>query len=166
MEGSAPQRLGIAGLLAFEAVLTVFLVSVGGGAEFVLVSAGAAAILVLALLRADGAAPWMLGALALLTLVRAALQAAGGLQPIHVPSFLVPVGFALAALTTGRQAVAGIALVGLNRGAFAVNFLLGGNLVLGLANVLGFLGGVLWAKALHDQGEGQAAEEARRTAEA
>lgn len=150
-----PQRLGIAGLLAFEALLTLFLLSVGGGLDFVLISAVSAAVLALALLREEGAAPWMLGALALLTLVRAGLQAAAGFQPLHVPSFLVPVGFALAALTTGRQAVAGIALVGLNRGVFAVNFLISGNLVLGLANLLGLLGGLLWAKALHDQAAGE-----------
>ncbi|MEA3202186.1 MAG: hypothetical protein QOE90_3614 [Thermoplasmata archaeon] len=140
---------GPAGLFLFELILAAYLASVGA-ATFALVGAGLVLALGFALWRAwrgEAVPRWLLGVVAALTLVRALLQSTGGLSPVFVFVYAVPVGWALPALSP-RLAAPGVLLVAVARSWFVGQYLLAGATVIGLANVFGAAGAWLWWSAL------------------
>ncbi|GEM_PF-6703886 len=157
--------LGLAGLLLFELILAAYLASVGA-TTYALVGAGLVAALGLALWRAWRGEPlpsWLLGAVALLTLVRAVLQSTGGLTLLHVAVYAVPLGWALAATGRARLVAYGVLLVALARTWFVGQYLLGGATTIALANVFGAAGAWLWWSSFlrDDSAAAEAPTEAR-----
>lgn len=150
------QRWGLAGLLAFEAIVTAYLLGVGAGWDFV--ASYAVGILALGYAVWRGPARWAFGLLALAAAYRAFVQTAGG-APLGVyPTWLVPLGFGWLAVAPRSAPKLAIAAVALARTWFIAWYFLGGASTLVVANVLGAAGAWLWAA-----GEPDAAEPAVET---
>lgn len=149
------QKWGLAGLLAFEAIVTAYLLGVNNGwpsatqpALFVISYALGAAILGLALWK--GPARWHFALLAVAAAYRAFAQMDPGTHPGVYPTWLVPLGFAWLALAPERMPRIAIALVALARTWFVawyvpdLFFVGAGSWTLVVANVLGAAGAWLW----------------------
>lgn len=146
---SAARTWGLAGLLAFEAIIAAFTFG-AGSIEFSLMYAVGAVTLALAIWR--GPTRWHYAVLAAASLYRAWLQTYHGFAPLGVyPTYLVPLGFAWLAIWPERMPRVGIAAVALARTWFVVFYLLGGSLIIVAANVLGAVGGWLWFAAQADE---------------
>lgn len=149
------RKWGLAGLLAFEAVIASFLFANDG--TWWPYALGA---LTLAFALATGPTRWHFAALAFASAARAYLQTAGGAQLGVYPTWLVPLGFAWLALapdTMPRAAIAGIAVA---RTWFVLWYALPGLWIVVAANVLGAAGAWLWAADTQVPAESVASDEA------
>lgn len=136
-------RWGIAGLLAFEAIIAAY--TLAGAPLFSAMYFVGVVALALAWWR--GPQRWHFAALALASLVRAYLQTAGGAALGIYPTYLVPLGFAWLALAPRAMPGAALSAVALARTWFVLWYLLQGNGLVAAANVLGAAGAWLWASA-------------------
>ena len=149
-------RLGLAGLLGFEGILLAF-VYARGALDFAAIPVVALVILAFVMSRAlRGEAPsvWALAALAVVTLARAYWQTRSGNFPNGVlPTYLVPIGFALLAVAARkpdatRLALVGIALVAIARTWFIAWYFLASNPTLAVANLVAAAGAWVWATSM------------------
>lgn len=150
------QQWGLAGLLAFEAIVTAYLLGVGAGLDFV--ASYALGILALGLALWRGPARWHFGLLALAAAYRAWAQTAGGAALGVWPTWLVPLGFGWLALAPRAAPRLAIASVALARTWFVAWYFLPGNMTLVAANVLGATGAWLWLAAEEPVGPSAAAD--------
>lgn len=156
MAVDARVKWGIAGLLAFEAIIVY--VTWGGSPFFTAMYLVGAVLLGWLLVRAaQGENPTfpVLLVIALAALVRAILQTRNPAFPIGVlPTYLVPVGFAMMALAArslsanARVALVGIVLVALARSWFVVWYFQRGATLVAFANLLGAAGAWAWASGV------------------
>lgn len=144
---------GMAGLLGFELILVAYALGFDA-VDFALVALAGAALLAVAVWRAArGLAPLagVFVGLAAVMLARGIMQSTSGVSLTLAPTYLLPLGFALLAVSVGRRdrrlALAGIVLVALARSWFFAWYLLGENATLLAANALGAAGAWLWATA-------------------
>ena len=155
------KQWGLAGLLAFEAIVASYLLGIQAAPGFIVSYALGAVVLGLALWR--GPQRWHFALLALAAGYRAYAQTVGG-APLGVyPTWLVPIGFAWLAVAPRAMPRWAIACVALARTWFIVWYFLPGNLTLVVANVLGAAGAWVWLAAEEDAG-GATADEARAAA--
>lgn len=140
-------RWGLAGLLAFEAVLAAYTLAYASYAfaAMALVAAGALAWAWWAHARTGDVPRGALGVLAAVTLLRALAQTPlSGPFPLGVlPTYLVPLGFALL-LWRRVPAAWGIGLVAVARSWFVAWYFLRDVPTLVLANAVGAVGAWLW----------------------
>lgn len=140
-------RMGVAGLLGFEALLAAYALAIGAVEHAAMATVAAVALMfAYAVHERFGYVPRLaLGALAVVTLARAWAQTARfGTYPMGVmPTFLVPLGFALLMIPRAPPAV-GVGLVAVARTWFVVWYFLQPSLPLALANVVGAAGAWLW----------------------
>ena len=139
------QKWGLAGLLAFEAIIAAY--TFGNGTNvFSYMYAIGAVTLAFAIWR--GPTRWHYGALALVSGYRAFMQTSAG-APLGVyPTWLVPIGFAWLAIAPTAMPRFAIAAVALARTWFIVWYFLPGNTIVALANVVGAAGAWLWASSI------------------
>ena len=138
-------KLGLAGLLAFEAIIAAYTFG-NGNVPFSLMYAIGALTLGLAVWR--GPARWHFVVLALASGYRAWLQTAGGAALGVYPTWLVPIGFAYLAIWPHAMPKLGIASVAVSRTWFILWYWTIGPLwVIVAANVLGAAGAWIWAAA-------------------
>lgn len=146
------QKLGLAGLLAFEAIIAAYTFG-NNNITFSLMYAIGAVTLALAIWR--GPARLHFVVLALASGYRAYLQTAGGAALGVYPTWLVPIGFAYLAIWPTMMPKLGIASVAVSRTWFILWYWMIGPLwVIVAANVLGAAGAWLWAAA--EEAEGSA----------
>jgi hypothetical protein len=140
-------RWGLAGLLGFEAILGVYAFTNGSldHAAMAVVAAAALAWAIVAHARTGTLPRAALAILALVTLARALRQTAfvGAFPPGVLPTFLVPLGFALLLAQRARPAI-GVGLVAAARTWFVAWYFLHGSTVLAVANLVGALGAWIW----------------------
>lgn len=140
-------RWGLAGLLGFEALLAAYTFS-NGALDYAAMAVVAAATLAWAIVahaRTGSLPRAALALLAVVTLVRALRQTTlAGVYPAGVmPTFLVPLGFALLLWPRAPPALA-VGLVAASRSWFVLGYFLQGVPALTLANVVGALGAWIW----------------------
>ena len=138
------QKWGLAGLLAFEAIIAAY--TFGGGAN-VFSAMYAVGAITLALAIWKGPTRWHYLVLALASGYRAWLQTAGGAALGVYPTWLVPLGFAWLAVAPAAMPRFAIASVALARTWFVLWYFLPGAYVIVAANVVGAAGAWLWAAA-------------------
>ena len=140
-------RWGLAGLLGFEGILAAYTLA-NGALDFAAMALAAMGLLAWALVahaRSGRVPRAALAALAAVTLVRALAQTAlvGAYPPGVLPTFLVPLGFALLAWPRVPPAW-GVGLVAAARAWFVLWYLLPGATTLALANAVGAAGACAW----------------------
>lgn len=137
-------RWGLAGLLAFEAILVVY-TFFSQYTVMALVAIAALGWAIVAHARTGRVPRVALGLLAVVTLWRAAAQTI--LPGVYVPgvlvTYLVPLGFALLLWPRARPAL-GVGLVAAARTWFVLWYFLASNPTLALANLVGAAGAWLW----------------------
>jgi hypothetical protein len=140
---NASRTWGIAGLLAFEAIIAARTFG-ASSLTFSLMYAIGAIALAFALFLPG--ARWPFGVVAAVSLYRAYLQTVGGQTPLGVyPTYLVPLGFAWFALLPRTMPAAAIACIAVARTWFVVWYALPGNWIVVAANVVGAAGAWVWA---------------------
>ena len=138
---------GLAGLVGFEAILLAYTLA-NGALEYAAMALACVGVLAWALVawNASGRIPRAaLATLAAVTLVRALWQTAvAGTFPLGVlPTFLVPLGFALL-LSPRVPPSIGVGLLAGARSWFVAWYFLGGATTLALANLVGAAGAWAW----------------------
>lgn len=138
---------GLWGLLGFEAILAAYAFA-NGALDYAAMALVAMVALGWALVATTRGGEVPKGALVLLvvvTLLRALWQTAvaGAFPPGVLPTFLVPVGFALLLLPRASPML-GLGLVAAARTWFIAWYFLRGSTTLALANLVGAVGAWLW----------------------
>lgn len=139
------QKWGLAGLLAFEAIIASYLFANSGLRPITIMYAVGAVTLALAVWK--GPTRWHFGVLALVSAWRAYLQTSVGAALGVYPTWLVPIGFAWLAVAPAIMPRFAIASVALARTWFILFYFLAGQYVIVVANILGAAGAWLWASA-------------------
>lgn len=151
------QKWGLAGLLAFEAIIAAYTL---GSARIAFSAMYAIGAITLALALWRGPTRWHYAVLALVSGYRAYLQTAGGAQLGVYPTWLVPIGFAWLAIAPNAMPRVAIAAVAVARTWFILWYLLPGAYIVVGANVLGAAGAWLWAAAAEESPRPSAEESA------
>lgn len=138
------QKWGLAGLLAFEAIIAAYTLG-RSNLQFSAMYAIGAVVLGLAMVM--GPKRWHFAVLALVSGYRAYLQTAGGAQLGVYPTWLVPIGFAWLAIAPTMMPRLAISTVAIARTWFIVWYFLPGAYIIVAANVVGAAGAWLWAAA-------------------
>lgn len=136
------QKLGLAGLLAFEAIIAAYTFGANNIPFSAMYAIGA---ITLALAIWKGPTRWHWGVLTLVSGYRAYLQTAGGAALGVYPTWLVPLGFAWLAIAPRAMPKLAISSVAVARTWFVLWYFLAGAYVIVAANVVGAAGAWLWA---------------------
>lgn len=156
------QKWGLAGLLAFEAIVAAYLFGLGASLDFVVSYALGAIVLAVALFTR--VQRWQFAALAVFAAYRAYVQTASGSVAWGTwPTWLVPIGFAALAIAPQKMPRLGIAAIALARTWFILWYFpgllrAGGAWELVAANALGAAGAWLWASAAESRTDALSSE--------
>lgn len=142
------QKWGLAGLLAFEAIIAAYTF---GGNNLAFSTMYAIGAVTLALAIWGGPTRWHYAVLAIASGYRAWLQTEGGAALGVYPTWLVPLGFAWLAFAPGASPRLAISSVAIARTWFILWYLLPGAYIIVAANVVGAAGAWLWASDTADE---------------